>query len=190
MRLQTFSEESSMTTEEMEICVIEYGEDIFRFCCFLTGSRDKGEDLYQDTFLTATEIKQKITYEDARKFLLGIAANLWKNQWRKAKRRQKVTSSVEFKDDHAFERNLGQEMVHTSDTLELYIEQEARELVRREVDALPEKYRIVVLLYYSVDLSTREIAEQLHISKGTVTSRLLRARERIKKGLEAKGYEI
>lgn len=179
-----------MTIEEIEKSVIEYGEDIFRFCCFLTGNRDKGEDLYQDTFLTATEIRQRIAYEEARKYLIGIAANLWKNQWRKGKRRQKVISPVEFNGDYMSEGNSAIEMAHTPDTLELYIEQETREQVQRIVDALPEKYRIVVLLYYSMDLSTKEIAEQLHISKGTVTSRLLRARERIKKGLEASGYEI
>lgn len=179
-----------MTIEEIEKCVTEYGEDLFRFCCFLTGNRDKGEDLYQDTFLTATEIKQKIAYEDAGKYLPGIAANLWKNQWRKKKRRQKVISSVEFNGDSMSENILGQGIVHIPDTLDCYIERETREQVQRVVDALPGKYRIVILLYYSADLSTKEIAQQLHISKGTVTSRLLRARERIKKGLEASGYEI
>lgn len=179
-----------MTIEEIEKSVTEYGEDIFRFCCFLTGDRDRGEDLYQDTFLTATEIKHKIAYEDARKFLLGIAANLWKNQWRKGKRRQKVMAPVELNGDGVSDRKIGQEMGHTPDALDLYIQQETREQVQRVVNALPEKYRIVVLLYYSADLSTGEISEQLHLSKGTVTSRLLRARERIKKGLEASGYEV
>lgn len=179
-----------MTVEEIEKCITEYGEDIFRFCCFLTGNRDVGEDLYQDTFLTATEIRQRIAYEDARKFLLGIAANLWKNQWRKGKRHQKVIAPVEFNGDCMSDMEAESGMPHVSDALELYIEQETREQVQQIVDALPDKYRIVVLLHYSGELSTKEIAEQLHISKGTVTSRLLRAREKIKKSLEACGYEI
>ena len=178
-----------MTIEEIEKYITEYGEDIFRFCCFLTGDRSKAEDLYQDTFLKAMEIQKEIAYEDAKKFLVGIAANLWKNLWRKEKRRQKIVIPIEFNGDYISDQTLEQNPQQSTDLLDAYVNQETSKLVQRVVNELPEKYRIVVLLHYSADLSTREIAEQLHISKGTVTSRLLRARERIKKGLEASGYE-
>ena len=70
-----------------------------------------------------------------------------------------------------------------------YVKQETGKLVQRVVNELPEKYRVVVLLHYSMDLTTQEIADQLKISRGTVTSRLLRARKKIKQELEANGYE-
>ena len=177
-----------MTVEEIEIYLMKYGEDLFRFCCFLTGKRDRAEDLYQDTFLKAMELPREVAPEEAKKFLAGMAANIWKNEWRKEKRRQKIIHPVEFDgDDMSFqaEENASQK----ADILDDYVRKETCEAVRRVVDALPEKYRIIILMYYSMDLSTKEIAEELHMSKGTVTSRLLRAREKIKKGLEAGGYE-
>jgi RNA polymerase sigma-70 factor (ECF subfamily) len=171
-----------MTVEEIEKYIAEFGNDIFRFCCYLTGNRDKGEELYQDTFLKALEIRKKIPPENAGKFLAGVAANLWKNQWRKEKRRKRIAAPVELNE-------MEPGMPQTSDMLEDFVRQETDDLVKRIVNTLPENYRIVVLLHYSADLTAAEIAEYLHISKGTVTSRLSRAREQIKKGLEASGYE-
>ena len=69
------------------------------------------------------------------------------------------------------------------------IESETDKLVLEVVNSLPEEYRIVVLMYYGADMSTKEIASELNMSKGTVTSKLMRARKKIKKGLEANGYE-
>lgn len=73
--------------------------------------------------------------------------------------------------------------------LDICIGGEEEQMVIKIVDQLPDGYRTIVLMYYSGQLSTKEIAEELHMSKGTVTSRLKRGREKIKKGLEEMGYE-
>ncbi len=70
-----------------------------------------------------------------------------------------------------------------------YIREETRQIVIREVDALPDRYRIILLMYYSAEMTTQEIADQLGISKGTVTSRLMRARDKVRRNLEDNGYE-
>ena len=77
-----------------------------------------------------------------------------------------------------------------SDILEDYIHKELTDKVKLLVAGLPEKQRIVVLLFYSESLSTEEISKILHIPKGTVLSRLSNARERIRKELEEMGYEV
>ena len=66
-----------MTIEEIEQSIASYGEDVFRFCCYLTGNRSSAEDLYQDTFLKAMEITRPVEPDMAGKFLAGVAANLW-----------------------------------------------------------------------------------------------------------------
>ena len=171
-----------MTIEEIEQSITSYGEDVFRFCCYLTGNRSSAEDLYQDTFLKAMEITRPVEPDMAGKIL---AANLWKNQWRKEKRRQKyVMQNIGPENE-----TLGEEIPGETDLLQDYVKQETGKLVQRVVNELPEKYRVVVLLHYSMDLTTQEIADQLKISRGTVTSRLLRARKKIKQELEANGYE-
>ena len=52
-----------------------------------------------------------------------------------------------------------------------------------EVMNLPIRLREVVLLYYFEDMNTNEIAETLRISQQAVSSRLMRARARLRKAL-------
>lgn len=57
-------------------------------------------------------------------------------------------------------------------------------LVQEAVNRLPEKLRIVVLLYYMENLKVAEIAEQLHESVSSIKSKLMRARKYLRKELE------
>ena len=57
------------------------------------------------------------------------------------------------------------------------------EIVQRQVQALPQKYRTIVYLYYSAGLKFKEIAECLHIPESTVKSRMRRAKSILKKEL-------
>lgn len=61
-----------------------------------------------------------------------------------------------------------------------YIDCEWKEVL----SCLDEKYRIILLLYYTREMDTREIAELLDISRNTVTTRLSRGRELLKRELE------
>ena len=57
-------------------------------------------------------------------------------------------------------------------------------LVQDAVNRLPEKLRIVVLLYYMENLKVAEIAEQMHESVSSIKSKLMRARKYVRKELE------
>lgn len=57
-------------------------------------------------------------------------------------------------------------------------------LVQDAVNCLPEKLRIVVLLYYMENLKVAEIAEQMHESVSSIKSKLMRARKYLRKELE------
>lgn len=57
------------------------------------------------------------------------------------------------------------------------------------VKKLEEKYRIPIILYYTEQLSVKEIALFLSLPVGTVKSRLHYARERLKKDLEEYFHE-
>lgn len=52
------------------------------------------------------------------------------------------------------------------------------------LDTLEEKYRVIVVLYYSQGFSTKEIAHILKIPDNTVRTRLSRARNQLKKYYE------
>lgn len=61
--------------------------------------------------------------------------------------------------------------------------------MQKLVQQLPEKYRLVVYLYYSADMKLTEIAECLHLSVNTVKTRLRKAKSLLKEKLEVIGYE-
>ena len=66
----------------------------------------------------------------------------------------------------------------------ILLREETREAVRDKIAALPETYRIVLMLRDIEELSTAEAAELLEVSEGTVKVRLHRARAALKKLLE------
>lgn len=64
-----------------------------------------------------------------------------------------------------------------------YMEQEEIHFVRKVVKALPDNFKIPIILYYAMDMSVSDIALTLKIPVGTVKSRLFKARKLIEKGL-------
>lgn len=50
---------------------------------------------------------------------------------------------------------------------------------------LEEKYRVIVLLYYGQGMTIREISGLLELNQNTVTTRLARAREKLRREYEA-----
>ena len=64
------------------------------------------------------------------------------------------------------------------------LEWELKTQVRQAVAKLDEKYRIPVYLYYTAELSIEQIANIMKLPKGTVKSRLHKARKLLKQELE------
>lgn len=52
------------------------------------------------------------------------------------------------------------------------------------MEKLPDKMKVTVLLYYMEERSVEQIADILQIPRGTVKSRLHKARKRLEKELE------
>ena len=61
---------------------------------------------------------------------------------------------------------------------------ETRELVRQSIDALPESYRLILLLRDIEERSTEETAELLELSVANVKTRLHRARQALRELLD------
>ena len=176
-----------MTREEFEQLVMNTGPDIYGFCLQLTRNREEAEELYQATMLAAMERHEKMEQSgNPKSYMLGIAIGLWKNLRRRIARRNRILPQTSL--------DAQLEEVYPSGEMQALEEEvaevELQKAVRRMVEDLPEKYRMVVYLYYSREQKTEEIASMLHIPKGTVKSRLYKARSIIKDRMEAEGYEI
>ena len=167
-----------MTQREMEHLLTRFGQDIFAFCCYLTGSRDTGEELYQDTMLKTIErVDQVELLGDgaegllhARNYCMGVAVRLNKSRSRKENQRMHVSLDDE---DNGFDYVISDPQTPEQQL----IEQQEMQSIRAAVRSLPEKYREVVYLFYYADQSVKEIAETLHIPLGTVKSRMNHAKK-------------
>ena len=147
-----------------------YATDVLRMCHFYLGDRQRAEDVCQDVFVKL--IRQRPALEDGKEkaWLLKVAMNgcrdLWRGAWLK-----RVTLGDESMQAIAAPDN-----------------REARSEARELMDAirrLPPDFRETVLLYYYQNYGIAEIADMLHLSQGTVSSRLSRARDKLKTILEA-----
>ena len=88
-----------MELEDIEKIISEYGNVIYKFCIKLTGNKEDGEDLYQQTFLKAIELKHRIDKNNnPRSFLVSVAIKTWKNSVRKNNRRMLIIPSVNMND--------------------------------------------------------------------------------------------
>ena len=89
-----------MTMKELERCIEVYGKDIYTFCLWLAKNQEYADDLYQDTFLTAIEVIDRIdSTENMKSYLLSISIRLWKNRKRKWAWRNRIAPTVEMTED-------------------------------------------------------------------------------------------
>jgi RNA polymerase sigma-70 factor (ECF subfamily) len=130
------------------------------------------DELAQETLLRGFRSLDSLTNPDRfGPWLCGIALRACLD-WLKAKQNAQVPFSVlgsQYDPDDAADRCNG--------TVEADLERdEERRQIMAEVEALPDEYRTVVLLYYYQDLTYRDLAKLLGVSSATVNARLTKAR--------------
>lgn len=158
----------------------EYSNSVYKFCRSLTYSKEDAEDLFQETFLWALEQPNKTNASDnPQNFLFSTALYIWKSWKRKYARRNRLAPVEPL--DESVESGI--------DVESSYIIQEENRLVRELVEDLPDKFRIPIILYYTIEMSISDIAATLHLPPGTVKSRLYKARKLVEKGLVSIEYE-
>ena len=168
---------------DMEQYINEYGKAVYSYCVYLTGDRDAADDLYQQTFLTVFEKVKDGQEIDAdrnpKSYLLTVATNLWNNQRRKYLWRRKKVDVDTFRD--VSELEVPEEGLSVEDAA---IKNEKLQEVRLAVQNLPDKYRVVILMFYMEELSVEEIGKALSIPLGTVKSRLHKAKSMLQSKLK------
>ena len=165
---------TDMESVSIEKYIEEYGKDVYSFCMYLTKNRFDADDLYQQTFLVAYEKGSIDSDKNPKSYLITIAVNIWNNQIRKTMWRRKKADIIQY-DEDALERIEDKD----GSIEEELIDKEEKNRIRKIVDTLPDKMRIVILMFYMEDMSIEDIAAALKIPAGTVKSRLFKAKKRI-----------
>ena len=139
----------------------KYGDRVFSAAFSICRNQEDADDVVQDTFLRY-HIKN-LQYMDEthlKAWLLRVAINRAKDITAAFWRRNRVSWEAYME--------------------ELEFTQPEDRSLFRAVMALPEKYRLVLHLYYYEECSIREIASLLHTGEGTIKSRLSRGRTLLK----------
>ena len=165
-----------------------YGKALYGFCYNLTKDKNDADDLYQETFLKGIKLCHKIDENNNPKsFLISIAIGIWKNNCRKYAWRQKIVPLQEF-NEKIYNEYISKDEMSIEDII---LSNELRSFIQDAADQLNSKLRIPLYMYYTADMSIKEIASALRIPQGTVKSRLFKARKELKNILEveAGNYE-
>ena len=146
-----------------------YGNYILRLCLMYLGDRHLAEDAFQETFVKAWSNRDRFRGESSVKtWLTHIAVNTCRDVLRSGWFRT-MRKSVSV--DQLF--NLAAKEQAEADTS-----------VRDAVLRLPGIYREVIVLYYDQDMKIKEIAALLKLSTNSVSTRLRRAKELLRKELK------
>ena len=151
----------------------------------MTRNPADAEDLVQETYLKA--YRGFGSFEQGtnlKAWLYRILTNTFINRYRAAKRRPDETDLDDVEDFYLYRRLGGLEEARAGrsaedELMDMFSEAE----VKAAVDALPEQFRMAVLLADVEGFSYKEIASILDIPIGTVMSRLHRGRKNLQKAL-------
>jgi RNA polymerase sigma-70 factor, ECF subfamily len=159
------------SSSRFETEVIPYLDAAYSLARWLVRDEHVAEDVVQDAYLRAFRYFGTFRGGDARPWLLGIVRNCCYSWFAQQKR------SLEFEVDmdDADGPSLGEdERPQTPETL--LVQKLERAQVTAAIASLPLAFREVLVLREIEELSYDDIARVLDIPKGTVMSRLSRAR--------------
>lgn len=143
----------------------QYKDSVYRLALSFTGSVQDAEDVTQTVFLKLLETKPALEAGRERTWLFQVAANECRSLWRRLSRRR-------------------------TEPLEAALTVAAPEADRAVLEAvgrLKPGDRAVLYLFYYEGYTTGEIGALLGISQSAVTTRLQRARQKLKLTLEQEG---
>lgn len=172
--------------EALAALISEHGAFVYAVCLGMCGDEERARDLAQETFLRAYRSWHR--FEGRSKpstWLYTIARRTCLRLMRTRAGEPPRLDHLEPLRDRVPATSAVPEVDYArTDALEDLIREETAALVRRAIAHLPIRYRLPLVLKEMADLSVAEVAEVLHLSEGTVKSRMFRARAELAPELE------
>jgi RNA polymerase sigma factor (sigma-70 family) len=161
----------------IEALVRRHGPAVFHLCSRVLRHTQDAEDAFQATFLLLVLKARSVRkHTSLGSWLYKVALRVSLHARARAARAARVRS---------------EEDVPAAPPADAVVQdEEVRELLRAEVDRLPERYRLPVVLCYLGGQSTAEAARALGCPRGTVLSRLAAARQRLLRRLVLRGVSL
>ena len=171
--MEAVKDPDSIRDQTIERLILQYQTPLLRLCYIQLQDRALAEDAVQETFLKAYRGFASFRGDSSEKtWLIRIAVNTCRDIQRGGWFRhtdRRVTPEM-----------LPVGAVHPdTEDLDLSL----------AVMKLPRKIREAIILYYYQDMSTEEVAETLGIVQSSVSNRLRRGREKLRKLLEGRDHD-
>lgn len=131
------------------------------------------DDLTQRTFLACTESMERLRTTSFRAFLFGVARKMLLKHFEAESRQAHHLNE--------FEVGRPQSILSPSGVV---TQRREHWLLMRALDRMPDEMQTVLSLFYVDGLRAREIAEVLDVPTSTVTTRLSRARDALRREVE------
>jgi RNA polymerase sigma-70 factor (ECF subfamily) len=164
---------------------MEHMPSLYTAALRMTRNPADAEDLVQETYLKAYRAFGGFTEgTNLKAWLYRILTNTYINTYRAKKRRPEESDIDDLENFYLYRRLGGLEGASAGrsaedEVLDHFTESEVKEAI----EALPEQFRMAVLLGDVEGFSYKEIAEILDVPIGTVMSRLHRGRRALQKRL-------
>jgi RNA polymerase sigma factor (sigma-70 family) len=158
--------------------VERHGPMVLAVCRRVLRDAHEAEDACQATFLVLARKAGSVRQPELLgNWLYGVANRVA----RRAQRRAAASYARAMR---------GATMQATESTPDDVVWEDLRRVLDGELDRLPKKYRSAVVLCYLEGLSAEEAARQLRCPRGTILSRLARARDKLRKRLVRRGLAL
>jgi RNA polymerase sigma-70 factor (ECF subfamily) len=163
------------------LLVRRFQERLIHLAYGITLDREESAEIVQEVFIKVYKNihafrGDSTLYTWLRKITVNQALN-WKRKW---KRRFKWRHQSLEKEE-IYDRVEQQEDTENPEVS--YMDWELKKILEKELNALPEDARMVLVLKELEGFSYEEIAKMLNIKKGTVSSRIFNARQKLKANL-------
>ena len=154
----------------------DYAEKLFYFCLKKTSDNYAAEDLTSDILLNIiTALEKGIVPEHFSSWVWQIARNRY-SVWAGKKHKQNASESAADIEEIEIEDR-------TAVPEDVLIRKDQLLLLRREMSFISSHYRDIVVAYYFQGIKISDIALSLNLTQGTVMSKLHRARNILKEGM-------
>jgi RNA polymerase sigma factor (sigma-70 family) len=164
-----------------ELLLWRHGPMVLRVCRAVLRDGHAAEDAFQAAFLVLARKAGSIgRHEALGAWLYRVAHRIAVKLHRQGKRR----------DEHERQGLDLSALPSEGPPQDPLAEGERRRLLHAEVERLPDKYRAPVVLCYLEGRTNEEAAAQLGWTKGTVSGRLARARDLLRRRLERSGLPV
>ncbi|MCI0681642.1 MAG: RNA polymerase sigma factor [Gemmataceae bacterium] len=165
-----------------ELLVWRHGAMVLHTCRRLLSRLEDAEDAFQATFLALVRQAAGISRREAVAGWLHRVACRVATRLRTSRDRRALCERESVHQTSA--------RVSPDEAVDPLVWAEVRQVLDREVDRLPAKLRVPFVLCYLEGMTNEEAARHLDLPRGTVLSRLARARERLRGRLERRGLAL